>query len=232
MATVGDGLQEDPVTENTTRIGRPDDAPLARPGRGLTPGGSPDPEVVAEPADGVEAVQVVAEHKPDIVLMDIRMPRRDGIAATAEILARPDAPRVVVLTTFDSDDMVLKALQAGASGFLLKDTPPPKMVEAIRAVDAGETTLSPSVISQVIGLATKSADDGRGEAALKQLDALTEREREVAVAIGQGKSNAEIAGELYMSIATVKAYVTRIFYKLGVDNRVQVAMRVHDAGLV
>ena len=98
-------------------------------------------------------------------------------------------------------------------------------------ISAGETTLSPSVISQVIGLATKSADDGRGEAALKQLDALTEREREVAVAIGQGKSNAEIAGELYMSIATVKAYVTRIFYKLGVDNRVQVAMKVHDAGL-
>ena len=217
------------MTENTIRIVLVDDDPLVRAGLGLILGGSPDLEVVAEAADGVEAVQVVAEHKPDIVLMDIRMPRRDGIAATAEILARPDAPRVVVLTTFDSDDMVL---QAGASGFLLKDTPPPKMVEAIRAVDAGETTLSPSVISQVIGLATKSADDGRGEAALKQLDALTEREREVAVAIGQGKSNAEIAGELYMSIATVKAYVTRIFYKLGVDNRVQVAMRVHDAGLV
>ena len=219
------------MTENTIRIVLVDDDPLVRAGLGLILGGSPDLEVVAEAADGVEAVQVVAEHKPDIVLMDIRMPRRDGIAATAEILARPDAPRVVVLTTFDSDDMVLKALQAGASGFLLKDTPPPKMVEAIRAVDAGETTLSPSVISQVIGLATKSADDGRGEAALKQLDALTEREREVAVAIGQGKSNAEIAGELYMSIATVKAYVTRIFYKLGVDNRVQVAIRVHDAGL-
>ena len=139
---------------------------------------------------------------------------------------------MIVLTTFDSDDMVLKALQAGASGFLLKDTPPARMVEAIRAVDAGETTLSPSVISQVVGLATKSADHGRSEMALKQLDALTEREREVAVAIGQGKSNAEIAGELYMSIATVKAYVTRIFYKLGVDNRVQVAMKVHDAGLV
>ena len=123
------------MTENTIRIVLVDDDPLVRAGLGLILGGSPDLEVVAEAADGVEAVQVVAEHKPDIVLMDIRMPRRDGIAATAEILARPDAPRVVVLTTFDSDDMVLKALQAGASGFLLKDTPPPKMVEAIRAVD-------------------------------------------------------------------------------------------------
>ncbi len=144
----------------------------------------------------------------------------------------PDAPKIVVLTTFDSDDMVLKALQAGASGFLLKDTPPDKMVEAIRAVDAGETTLSPSVIQQVVAVATKTAGDGRAEKAKTQLAGLTEREHEVAVAIGQGKSNGEIAGELYMSIATVKAYVTRIFYKLGVDNRVQVAMKVHDAGLV
>ena len=216
----------------TIRVVLVDDQELFREGVRVIIDAQPDMGVVGMARDGVEAVATVDGTDPDIVLMDIRMPRRDGIAATAEILARPDAPRVVVLTTFDSDDMVLKALQAGASGFLLKDTPPPKMVEAIRAVDAGETTLSPSVISQVIGLATKSADDGRGEAALKQLDALTEREREVAVAIGQGKSNAEIAGELYMSIATVKAYVTRIFYKLGVDNRVQVAMRVHDAGLV
>lgn len=220
------------MSDNTIRIVLVDDDPLVRAGLGLILGGSPDIEVVGEAADGVDAMAVVGEKRPDIVLMDIRMPRKDGITATADLLARPDAPRIIVLTTFDSDDMVLKALQAGASGFLLKDTPPAKMVEAIRAVDAGETTLSPSVISQVVGLATKGADDGRGEAALKQLDALTEREREVAVAIGQGKANAEIAGELYMSIATVKAYVTRIFYKLGVDNRVQVAMKVHDAGLV
>lgn len=220
------------MSENTIRIVLVDDDPLVRAGLGLILGGSPDLEVVGEASDGADALAAVAQHRPDIVLMDIRMPRKDGIAATGEILGRPDAPRVIVLTTFDSDDMVLKALQAGASGFLLKDTPPDKMVEAIRAVDAGETTLSPSVISQVIGLATKGADDGRAEAALKQLDALTEREHEVAVAIGQGKANAEIAGELYMSIATVKAYVTRIFYKLGVDNRVQVAMKVHDAGLV
>ena len=188
--------------------------------------------MVAEASDGVDALAAVARHRPDVVLMDIRMPRMDGIVATGEILARPDAPRIVVLTTFDSDDLVLQALQAGASGFLLKDTPPDRMVEAIRAADAGETILSPSVIAQVVDLATRASGGGRADLAREQLDHLTEREREVAVAIGQGKANAEIAGELYMSIATVKAYVTRIFYKLGVDNRVQVAMKVHDAGLV
>lgn len=220
------------MSDNTIRIVLVDDDPLVLAGLGLILGGSFDLEVVAEAHDGAEAASVVAQHKPDVVLMDIRMPRKDGLAATAEILARPDAPRIIVLTTFDSDDMVLKALQAGASGFLLKDTPPDKMVEAIRAVDAGETTLSPSVIQQVISLATRSAGDGRAERARTQLEGLTEREREVAVAIGQGKANADIAAELYMSIATVKAYVTRIFYKLGVDNRVQVAMKVHDAGMV
>ena len=217
---------------DTIRIVLVDDDPLVRAGLKLILGGSPDLEVVAEAVDGLDALDVVARERPDLVLMDIRMPRKDGLAATAEILARPDAPRIVVLTTFDSDDMVLKALQAGASGFLLKDTPPAAMVEAIRKVDAGETTLSPSVVAQVVAVATKSAPDGRSDAALAALGQLTEREREVAVAIGEGKSNAEIAGQLYMSIATVKAYVTRIFYKLGVDNRVQVAMRVHDAGLV
>ncbi len=209
-----------------------DDDPLVRTGLGLILGGSPDLEVVAEASDGSEAVAVVARHRPDVVLMDIRMPVKDGLAATADILAKPDAPKVIVLTTFDSDDLVLKALQAGASGFLLKDTPPGRMVEAIRAVDAGETTLSPSIIAQVVAVATKASGGGRLDAARAEMAALTEREHEVAVAIGQGKSNAEIGAELYMSIATVKAYVTRIFYKLGVDNRVQVAMKVHDAGLV
>ncbi|WP_347348991.1 response regulator transcription factor [Nigerium sp.] len=220
------------MTDQKIRLVIVDDDPLVRTGLGLILGGASDLEVVGEAHDGADAVALVAQKRPDIVLMDIRMPVKDGIAATAEVLAQPDAPKIVVLTTFDSDDMVLKALQAGASGFLLKDTPPDKMVEAIRAVDAGETTLSPSVIQQVVAVATKTAGDGRAEKAKTQLAGLTEREHEVAVAIGQGKSNGEIAGELYMSIATVKAYVTRIFYKLGVDNRVQVAMKVHDAGLV
>ena len=216
----------------TIRLVLVDDDPLVRAGLALILGGAPDLEIAGEAVDGVDALAAVARHRPDVVLMDIRMPNKDGLAATAEILARPDAPKVIVLTTFDSDDMVLKALQAGASGFLLKDPPPQKMVEAIRAVDAGETTLSPSVIAQVVAAATRSAGDGRVERALAQVDTLTEREREVALAVGRGHSNAEIAKQLYMSIATVKAYITRIFYKLGVDNRVQVAMKVHDAGLV
>lgn len=220
------------VNEHPIRLVIVDDDPLVRTGLGLILGGNDDLEVVGEASDGLEAADVVAATRPDVVLMDIRMPRRDGIATTEFLLAQDDAPRILVLTTFDSDDMVLKALSAGASGFLLKDTPPDKMVEAIRAVDAGETTLSPSVIQQVIGLATRSGGDGRQETARRQLEGLTEREREVALAVGRGLSNADIAKELYMSIATVKAYVTRIFYKLGVDNRVQVALKVHDAGLV
>ena len=206
-----------------------DDDPLVRTGLGLILGGAADLQVIGEASDGAEGITLVGELRPDVVLMDIRMPVMDGLAATAEILARPDAPKIIVLTTFDSDDLVLRALQAGASGFLLKDTPPSKMVEAIRAVDAGETTLSPSVIEQVIAVATRSAADDRAQRAARELDRLTEREREVAVAVGQGLSNAEIAARLYMSIATVKAYVTRLFYKRGVDNRVQVAITVHDA---
>ena len=219
------------MTESTIRLVIVDDDPLVRAGLGLILGGTPELEVIGEAVDGVDALDRVAELRPDIVLMDIRMSRMDGLTATAQILAKPDAPRIIVLTTFDSDDMVLKALQAGASGFLLKDTPPERMIEAITKVDAGETTLSPSVLAQVVAAATRTAGDGRIEAANKLLGTLTDREREVALAIGQGRSNAEIGKSLYMSIATVKAYVTRIFYKLGVDNRVQVAMKVHDAGL-
>lgn len=220
------------MEQTTIRIVLVDDDALVRTGLSLILGGSPDIEIIGEATDGVEALSVVARLRPDVVLMDIRMPNKDGLAATAEILAKPDAPKVIVLTTFDSDDLVLRALQAGAAGFLLKDTPPERMIEAIRAVDAGETTLSPSVIAQVVAVATKQGGDDRAERALKQLEGLTDREREVALAVGQGLSNADIAKQLFMSIATVKAYITRIFYKLGVDNRVQVAMKVHDAGLV
>lgn len=209
-----------------------DDDALVRTGLGLILGGAKDLELVGEASDGVDAPALVAEHRPDVVLMDIRMPQRDGLWATREILARPNPPAVLVLTTFDADELVLQALAAGASGFLLKDTPPDRMVEAIRAVAAGEPTLSPSVAAQVIAAATRGgAGDTRREAARAELECLADRELEVAQAIGRGLSNAEIAGELYMSVATVKAYVTRILAKLGVDNRVQVALKVHDAGL-
>ncbi len=226
MATV------DRMTEHPIRLVIVDDDPLVRTGLGLILGGAPDLVVVAEGADGDEVPALVGTHRPDIVLMDIRMPRVDGLTATAKLLERPDPPRVVVLTTFDSDDLVLRALAAGASGFLLKDTPPERMIEAIRAVDAGETSLSPSVIAQVVSVATRQATDDRRLTAVRELKTLSEREREVALAIGHGKSNAEIGKELYMSLATVKAYVTRILVKLGAVNRVQVAIKAHDAGLV
>lgn len=169
---------------------------------------------------------------PDVVLMDLRMPHRDGLSATTALLARPQAPKVIVLTTLDSDDMVLQALAAGADGFLLKESAPPRMVEAIEAVVRGEPMLSPAVTRALIVAATRSVHDDRRAAALASLEPLSDREREVAVAIGRGLTNAEIADELYMSVATVKGYVTRVLTKVGAANRVQVAIRVHDAGLV
>jgi DNA-binding NarL/FixJ family response regulator len=159
--------------------------------------GSDRVEVVAEAEDGSGVLGAVDAHRPDVVLMDLRMPKVDGLTATELLRRQPRPPRVLVLTTFDADELVLRALRAGADGFLLKDTPPTEIVKAIELV-----------------------------AARKRLDALTDRELEVAQAIGQGKSNAEIAAELYMSLATVKAHLTRVLSKLDVDNRVQIALVV------
>lgn len=207
-----------------------DDDALVRTGLGMILGADPEIRVVAEAGDGDEAVAVVVEHTPDVVLMDIRMPRRDGLSATREILAGSQPPRVLVLTTFDTDEFVLQALRAGAAGFLLKDTPPARMIAAVRAVAAGDPVLSPSVTRQVIAAATASPVMDRQRRAAAELAQLNERERAIARLIGEGRSNAEIASELFLSVATVKAHVTHIFDKLGCDNRVQVAMRVHDAG--
>ncbi|GAA4732352.1 response regulator transcription factor [Pedococcus ginsenosidimutans] len=212
-----------------------DDDPLVRAGLGMILGGAPDIEVVGEAADGVEAVTVVAAAQPDVVLMDLRMPGRDGLEATRQVVAaqassaRLSPTRVIVLTTFDTDDMVVGALRAGASGFLLKDTPPPRIVAAIRSVAAGEPILSPTVTAQLIASVTSGGSD-RSVAARSALDSLTERERDVAVAIGRGWSNAEIAAELYLGIPTVKTHVSRLLTKLGAENRVQIALIVHDAG--
>lgn len=207
-----------------------DDDPLVRAGLRLILGGSPSLQVVGEGSDGDEAVDLVTEHRPDVVLMDIRMPRVDGLEATRRLQALPEPPRIIVLTTFDSDDLVLRALTVGADGFLLKDTPP-RMVEAILQVAAGEQALSPSVVSQVIKLATRSANSSRQDSARRLLEELTERERAVALAVGQGLTNAQIAKQEYLSVATVKAQITRIHGKLGVTNRVQVALIIHDANL-
>ncbi|MEV4098304.1 response regulator transcription factor [Streptosporangium saharense] len=212
-----------------------DDDPMVRTGLRLILGGEPDLEIVGEAGDGLRAMAVIRDLEPDVVLMDIRMPEQDGLTTTELLLARPDAPRIVVLTTFDADDMVLRALRLGAVGFLLKDTPPPRMVEAVRAVARGEPVLSPSVTHRVIAAATGGPYAVRGThdaRARRELDRLTEREREVAVEVARGGSNTEIAERLHMSVATVKANVTRIFAKLGAENRVQVAMKVRDAGLL
>jgi DNA-binding NarL/FixJ family response regulator len=206
-----------------------DDDALVRAGLAMLLAGAEGIALVGEAADGSEVAQAVAEHDPEIVLMDIRMPGMDGLAATELVRAQADAPEVIVLTTFEADDYVLRALRAGASGFLLKDTPPADIVRAERAVAAGEPMHSPTITRRLIGHVTDSEGDGRKRRAREQLDRLTEREREVAVAIGQGKSNAEISRELYMSVATVKAHVSRLLVKLGVDNRVQIALLVQEA---
>ncbi|MEV4163856.1 response regulator transcription factor [Nonomuraea dietziae] len=214
-----------------TRLVLVDDDPMVRTGLRLILGGDPGLEIVGEAGDGLRAMAVVRDLRPDVVLMDIRMPVQDGLTTTELMLAGPHPPRILILTTFDADDMVLRALQLGASGFLLKDTPPPKMIEAVHAVANGEPVLSPSVVHQVIAAATGRHEPRRPEAR-RELDRLTEREREVAIEVARGSSNAEIAQRLHMSVATVKANVTRIFAKLGTDNRVHVAMRVRDAGLL
>lgn len=214
-----------------TRIAIIDDDALVRAGLRLILGADPDLEVVAEGADGAEAVDLVRQHRPDLVLMDIRMPQVNGLVATERILLLPDPPKVIILTTFDADDLVLRALSVGASGFLLKDTSPERMLEDIRKVADGEQTLSPSVVAQVIAVATNRTELSRRDDARAALDSLSEREREIALAIGLGKTNAEIAGTQYLSIATVKSHVTRILDKLGASNRVQVAIVVHDADL-
>jgi DNA-binding NarL/FixJ family response regulator len=207
-----------------------DDDALVRAGLSMLLADVEDIGIVGEATDGSEVAQAVDELEPDVVLMDIRMPGMDGLAATELLRAQSDAPEVIVLTTFEADDYVLRALRAGASGFLLKDTPPADIVRALRAVAVGEPMLSPTVTRRLIGHVTDSGGGERQRHAREQLDRLTEREREVAVAIGQGRSNAEISRELYMSVATVKAHVSRVLEKLELNNRVQIALLAHDAG--
>jgi DNA-binding NarL/FixJ family response regulator len=208
-----------------------DDDALVRSGLRMMLSGGGRVEVVAEARDGSEVLAAVDAHRPDVVLMDLRMPKVDGLAATALLRGQPRPPHVLVLTTFDADELVLHALRGGAEGFLLKDTPPAEILRAIELVARGEGILSPTVARQLI--AHVAADGGaaatRGAAARRRLETLTEREREVAHAVGEGKTNAEIAGELYMSVATVKAHVTQLLSKLDVQNRVQIALLVHDS---
>lgn len=204
-----------------------DDDPLVRAGLKLMLGGASGVRVVGERENGAEAVTAVDELEVDVVLMDVRMPQLDGIEATRQIVASGHPAKIIVLTTFDADEYVVRALSHGAAGFLLKDTPPDQIIEAIQAVHDGDPALSPRITAQLIRQVASHEPKAAHDRALAQL---TERERDVAVAIGRGASNAEIATELHMSLATVKAHISSIFAKLHVTNRVQVAIRIHDAG--
>jgi DNA-binding NarL/FixJ family response regulator len=208
-----------------------DDEQLVRSGLRMILESAGDVEVVGEAADGGAAVDQVRLHRPDAVLMDIRMPAMDGLAATREITALPDPPKVVMLTTFELDEYVHAALENGAVGFLLKDIPPRDLVQAVRTVAEGNAMLAPTVTRRLIAeFAARSST--QAVAARRQLDTLTGREREVVVAVAQGLSNAEIGRRLFMSEATVKAHVSRVLSKLGLSNRVQAAILAHDAGLL
>ncbi|MFH8798800.1 response regulator [Streptomyces sp. NPDC017936] len=209
-----------------------DDDPLVRAGLSFMLGGADDIEIVGEAADGGEVEALVDRTRPDVVLMDIRMPSVDGLTATERLRAREDAPQVVVLTTFHADEQVLRALRAGAAGFVLKDTPPAEILDAVRRVAAGDPVLSPAVTRQLMDHAAGSAADTRRARARARIAALGEREREVAVAVGRGLSNAQIATDLFMSVATVKSHVSRVLARLGLNNRVQIALLAYDAGLL
>ncbi|WP_280443484.1 response regulator transcription factor [Nocardia brasiliensis] len=219
--------------QETVRVVIVDDDQLVRMALRLVIDGEPDLTVVAEAADGDTAIEVVAEQRPDVVLMDVRMPGRDGVDTTRHLRGVPGAPAVLMLTTFDSDELVLGALRAGALGFVLKDTPPARIADAVRTVAAGNPVLSPTVTARVIAAATgpgsAEARSAARDVARKRLAALSERELDTARAIADGLGNPEIAARLKVTVATVKAHTGNLFTKLGVANRVQIALLVRDA---
>ncbi|MET7995974.1 response regulator transcription factor [Amycolatopsis sp. NPDC005232] len=206
-----------------------DDEVLVRSGIRMILESDPEIRVVAEAGDGTGVAELVARHQPDVVLTDIQMPGVDGLEVTRVVTALPEAPAVVVLTTFDLDEYVHTALRRGATGFLLKDTPPRDLVSAVHVVRRGEAMLSPAVTRRLLG---EFASGGATESAKARLTSLTSREREVAVAVAEGWSNAVIATHLGVSEATVKVHLGRIMSKVEASNRTQVAILIHDAGLV
>ena len=206
-----------------------DDDALVRAGLRMILSSAEDLDVVGEADDGARVLAAVREHRPDVVLMDIRMAEMDGITATAALRRLDPPPQVIVLTTFQADEQVISALRAGASGFLVKDTPPAEIINAVRVVATGDAIISPSVTRTLLAHFGDTQASERRRGAAQRLAALTDREREVAAAIGAGASNAEVARSLFMSEATVKAHVSRLFTKLDVASRVQIAILVHDA---
>ncbi|MEV0591356.1 response regulator transcription factor [Nonomuraea cavernae] len=203
-----------------------DDQALVRAGFKALLDAQPDMTVVAEAADGAEAVRLSREHGPDVVLMDIRMPGTDGLTATRQM---PPGPRVIILTTFELDEYVFEALRGGASGFLVKDTEPAELIQAVRVVAAGEALLSPSVTRRLI---SEYASRAKEPLAADGLDRLTEREREVLTLVGAGMTNDEIAAKLFMSPATAKTHVSRAMMKLNARDRAQLVVIAYESGLV
>src|ERR1700760_3824848 len=218
-----------PSATDEIRVLLVDDDALVRAGLSMMLNGAASLLIVGEAGDGDQVPAAVAKHKPDVVLMDLRMPRVDGITATRRLRAAPQPPEGIVLTTFAADENVLGALRAGASGFLLKDAPPAQIAEAIRRVAAGDPILSPAVTRRLMRRAV--VQEHAREQAFRQLESLSPREREVVRAIAEGQTNAEIAASLLMSVPTVKAHVTHILTKAGLANRTQIALLGHDAGL-
>jgi DNA-binding NarL/FixJ family response regulator len=212
-----------------TRVVVVDDEPMVCAHLRTILGSADDIEVVEEAHDGAAGVEAVVRARPDVVLMDLRMPGTDGLTAIKRISELPNPPAVVVLTTFDADQYVLRALRAGASGFLVKSTPPEDMIGLVRVAAEGHTVLSPAAARRLIAA---SADSQTARDRARQLAAaLTERETEVLACLGEGLSNAQIADRLYLSEATVKGYVSRMLVKLECANRTQVGLLAHDAGL-
>ncbi|MCF2586743.1 response regulator [Brevibacterium sp. UCMA 11752] len=211
-----------------------DDESLMRSGLRLLLGAADDIEIVAEAANGAEAIELARELSPDLILMDIRMPIMDGLEATRTLMAQTLHPEVLILTAFGTDEFVLQALRSGAAGYILKDTPPEDLIHAVRAAANGTRTLSPSAIDTLLGRTTTSARDAGGAAVPRNpnapdpLEPLTSREREIAEAVAQGMTNAQVARALFVSTATVKTHLARIFDKLDVSTRVQLALLVNE----
>jgi DNA-binding NarL/FixJ family response regulator len=209
-----------------------DDQPLIRAGLRVLVDDTPDLSVLGEAGNGADAVRIVAELRPDVVVMDVRMPGMDGIEATSLILGGDSATRVIILTTFDDDDYVFAALRAGASGFLLKDIALDDVLTAIRVVAAGDALIAPSVTRRLIETFAQPVPPVAPSAAARPLPNITEREREVLTLVGRGLSNSEIAAQLYISVATAKAHLARLLVKLDARDRVQLVIVAYEAGLV
>ncbi len=209
-----------------------DDQHLVRAGFAMILGEEPDIEVVGEAADGLAAVEVVQRAQPDVVLMDVRMPHLDGIEALRRLIASGSRARIIVLTTFDADEYVFSALRAGASGFLLKDTPPAELVAAVRTVAAGEALLDPSITRRVVAAFVDGVPPAGGVTEPPELASLTERERQVLVQLARGRSNAEIAASFVVSETTVKTHVGRVLAKLHLRDRAQAVVYAYEHGVV